>query len=215
MNTAKLSARLGIIIIGLFFLTTNIFAQATDWKTEKTEDGKITVTSKISKRTDENYNEVQLVEYVATTTANVSLQNCISVMKDISKHKEILNEEVSEMVKIISDNEWLIYYYFDAPWPIPNSDCVTKMNFFEDPSNRLATFTLTAEPSMYDIKDVKRVTYYNVTYVFKDLGDGKIEMTSTAKLSPIIQAPEWIVREFFPNGPARYLERLLSLAKSA
>lgn len=205
----------GIIILISIFISTNIFAQSTDWKTEKSEDGKITVVSKISKRIDEEANEVQLIEYIATTTANVSMQSCISIMKDISKHKDILNESVSEIVRIISDNEWLIYYYFDAPWPLPNSDCVSKMNFSEDLSNGMVTFTLTAEPSMYDKKDVKRLSYYNITYTFKDIGNGKVEMTSTAKLTPVIQAPEWIVREFFPNGPARYLQRLLVLAKSA
>lgn len=205
----------GIFISVLIFINTNLFAQQTDWRTEKTEDGKITVTSKISKRTDDIEGEVQLIEYIATTTANVSMHNCISVMKDISKHKEILNEEVSEMVKIISDNEWLIYYYFDAPWPIPNSDCVTKMSFSEDLTNNMATFTITAEPFMYEQKDVKRLTFYNVIYTFKDLGNGNVEMTSTAKLTPVVQAPEWIVREFFPNGPARYLQRLLVLAKNA
>lgn len=202
----------GITLLILAFISKSISAQ-TDWITEKTEDGKITVTSKISKRTDENAKEVQLIEYIASTKANVSLQNCIAIMKDISKHREILNEEVSEMISSISDNEWLIYYYFNAPWPIPNSDCVAKMNFSEDLNNKMATFTLTAEPLLYATKNVKRVTYYSVSYTFKDIGNGKVEIISTAKLTPVIQAPEWIIREFFPNGPARYIERLLVLAK--
>jgi hypothetical protein len=205
----------GIIISISFFINTNAFAQGTEWKTEKSDDGKITVVSKISQRTDEEANEVQLIEYVATTIANVSMQSCISIMKDISKHKEILNEEISEKVKTISDNEWLIYYYFDAPWPLPNSDCVSKMNFSEDVTNGIVTFTLTAEPSMYEKKDVKRLTYYNVTYIFKDIGNGQVEMTSIARLTPVIKVPEWFVRSFFPDGPVRYLQRLLLLAKSA
>jgi hypothetical protein len=206
---------LAILILIASFTNLNAIAQSTDWKTEKSEDGKIIVTSKISKRIDEDSKEVQLIEYVAKTTAHVSLNKCISVMKDISKHKEILNENVSEMLRSISENEWLIYYYFDAPWPIPNSDCVSKMNFSEDLKNGLATFTLTAEPAMYENKDVKRLTYYNLTYTFKDLGNGKVEMTSTAKLTPVVQAPDWIVKNFFPEGPARYLQRLLVLAMKA
>jgi hypothetical protein len=204
-----------IIGIILTFISSNIFAQTSEWTTEKTEDGKISVTSKISKRTDDIDGEVQLIEYVATTTANVSLQSCISIMKDISKHKEILNEEVSEMIQTISDNEWLIYYYFDAPWPIPNSDCVTKMIFSEDVINKIASFTITAEPSSYAQSNVKRLTYYNVSYTFKDLENGSVEITSTAKLTPAVQAPDWIVKNFFPDGAARYLQRLLVLAKRA
>lgn len=210
MNSGKLL--IGII---LTFISSNMFAQKSEWTTEKTEDGTITVTSKISKRTDHIDGEVQLIEYVATTTANVSLQSCISIMKDISKHKEILNEEVSEMIETISDNEWLVYYYFDAPWPIPNSDCVTKMSFSEDLINKSATFTIIAEPSSYGLTNVKRLTYYNIYYTFKDLENGSVEITSTAKLTPAVQAPDWIVKNFFPDGPARYIQRLLLLAKRA
>lgn len=209
MNLGKLT--IGII---LSFISLKTIAQSNDWTTQKTEDGKITVTSKISKRTDHKDGEVQLIEYVATTTANVSMQNCISIMKDVSKHKEILNEEVSEMLHAISDTEWLIYYYFDAPWPIPNSDCVTKMSFSEDIINKTASFTITAEPSSYEEKDVKRLTYYNVSYTFKDLENGSIEIISTAKLTPAVQAPDWVVKNFFPDGPARYIQRLLLLAQS-
>lgn len=205
----------GIIILGLTFLSSAVSAQSDGWETQKTDDGKIMVTSKVSKRIDEKSDEVQLIEYIAKTTANVSYQNCIAILKDISKHKEILNEHVSNLVKTLSDHEWLIYYYFDAPWPIPNSDCVAKMSFSEDSINRIATFKLMAEPSMFAQTDVKRVTYYNISYEFKDLGNGNVEITSTAKLTPVIQAPEWIVRNFFPDGPARYLQRLVVLAKRA
>ena len=206
--------KIGIIILGLSFFSLNIFAQNDGWITENTEDGKIIVKSKVSKRIDEESKEVQLIEYVATITASVNIQNCIAVLKDVSKHKEILNEKITEKIKTISDNEWLLYYYFDAPWPIPNSDCVTRMSFFEDTVNKIATFTLNAEPSTFKMMDVKRVTFYNVTYEFRDVGNGLVEITSTAKLTPIVQAPEWIVRRFFPIGPARYLERLLKLANS-
>jgi len=204
-----------IIGIILIFISSNIFAQTSEWTTEKTKDGTIKVVSKISKRIDDIDGEVQLIEYVATTIANVSMKSCISIMKDISKHKEILNEEVSELLETISDNEWLVYYYFDAPWPIPNSDCVTKMSFLEDRINKIATFNIIAEPSSYGLKNVKRLNYYNVSYIFKDLENGSVEITSTAKLTPAIQAPDWIVKNFFPDGPARYIQRLLVLAKSA
>ncbi len=209
----KIKIEMIITVLTLCLLSLNIYAQNDEWITENTEDGKIIVKSRISKRIDEESKEVQLIEYVATTIASVNMQNCVSVLKDISKHKEILNEKITKKIKTISENEWLLYYYFDAPWPIPNSDCVTRMSFFEDTVNNVATFTLNAEPSTFKTTDVKRVTFYNVTYEFKDIGNGFVEMTSTAKLTPIVQAPEWIVRKFFPAGPARYLERLLKLAE--
>jgi len=200
------------MVLSLF--SVNIYAQNKEWITENTEDGKIIVTSRISNRIDEELKEVQLIEYVAITTAKVNFQNCILVLKDVSKHKEILNEKITNKIKTISENEWILYYFFDAPWPVPDSDCVAKMSLIEDSTNNIVTFTLTAEPYAFKMMGVKRVTFYNVTYSFRDIGNGLVEITSTAKLTPIVQAPEWIVRRFFPVGPARYLERLLKLANS-
>lgn len=215
INVMKNKVQIGLIILGMIFLNTNLFAQTIDWKTETTKDGKVTVKSKISKRTDERGNNVQLIEYVATTTASVSMQNCISVVKDVSKHKEFTDDEVSKKVKTISDNECVVYYYTNSPWPMPDSDCVMKMNFSEDETKRMAVFTLTAAPSMFEKKDVERTTCYNVTYAFIDLGNGKVEMTVTGKMSPTVKAPDWMIRAWFPDGPADILRIILKLAKSS
>jgi len=173
------------------------------------------VQSNISNRTDENGDKVQLIEYIATTTASVSMQNCISVLKDVSKHKEFQDDKVSKIVKTISDHEWVVYYYTDAPWPMPNSDTVALMNFSEDATKKTATFTFTAAPSMFEEKGVKRMTYYNVTYAFKDVGNGNVEMTMTSKMSPVIKAPGWMIGRWFPEGPADILRGILKFAKSS
>jgi len=215
INVMKNKVQIKLIILGIIFLNANIFAQTEEWETEITDDGKITMKYNISERTDENGDEVQLLEYIATTTDSVSMQNCISVIKDVSKHKEFSEgTEVSKKVKTISDNEWIVYYYNDLPWPIPNSDCVMKMNFSEDTTKNMATFTFTAAPSMFEKKDVDRCTYNNGTYVFKNLGNGKVEFTVTGKMSPVFQAPAWMARGWFPDGPAEEIRAILKLAKS-
>lgn len=201
--------KLGFLLLGMIVLTTNLFAQK-EWKTAKTKDG-MTVKSNISKRTNEKGNEVQLIEYTATATANASLAKCISTLKDVSKHKIIIDEKLSEKVKTISDNECLVYYFFSAPWPLPNSDCVANMVLSEDAIAKTATFTLTAAPTMFEKKKVERMTYYNIIYAFKDLGNGRVEMTTSAKISPLVQVPDWMIGGFFPDGPADVLRRIIKL----
>ena len=215
-NIMKKKVQTGLIILGMIFLNANIFAQTEEWKTEKTKDGQITVSSNISERTDENGDEVQLLEYTATTTASVSMQNCISVIKDVSKHKEFTDDEVSKKIRTISDNEWIVYYYTDAMWPFRDNDCVAKMIFSEDETKKTATFTVTAAPSMLEEKKkVDRMTYYNVTYAFEDLGNGKVEITTTGKMSPSMEAPAWMIKKWFPEGPADILRIIIKLAKSS
>ena len=215
-DITKKKVHIGLIILGMIFLNANIFAQTEEWKTEKTKDGQITVSSNISKRADENGDEVQLLEYTATTTASVSMQNCISVIKDVSKHKEFTDDDISKKIKTISDNEWVVYYYTGAMWPFSDFDCVAKMILSEDETKRTATFTLTAVPSMLEEKKkVDRMTYYNVTYAFEDLGNGKVEITTTGKMSPTMEAPAWMMKKWFPEGPADILRIIIKLAKSS
>ena len=223
LNSNKKTARIKVkknnlqiefIILSLIFLFENSFAKSNEWDTEITDDGKITVKSNISERIDEKGEKVQLIEYIASTTTNVSMQNCISVIKDVSIHKEFTDDEVSKMVKTISDNEWVVYYYTDAPWPMPDNDCVAKMSFSEDATEKKATFTLTAAPSSFENKDVDRMTYYNVSYAFKNLGNGEIEITVSGEMSPIVQVPGWMVSAWFPDGPADILRIITKLAEN-
>lgn len=204
--------QIGLIILSMILLNTNIFSQTDGWKTEKTKDGKITVRSRISERTNEMGDEVQLIEYVATTIASVDIQNCISVLKNVSKHKEFTFDDVSKKVKTISDNEWIVYYYTDESWPMSGNDCVAKMIYSEDETNKTTTFTLTAAPSMFEKKDVERMTYYNVKYAFEDLENDKIKMIIDGEMSPVVQAPNWMLRAWFPEGPADALRGIITLA---
>jgi hypothetical protein len=204
--------QIGLITLSMILLNTNIFSQTDGWKTEKTKDGKITVRSRISERTNEMGDEVQLIEYVATTIASVDIQNCISVLKNVSKHKEFTFDDVSKKVKTISDNEWIVYYYTDESWPMSGNDCVAKMIYSEDETNKTTTFTLTAAPSMFEKKDVERMTYYNVKYAFEDLENDKIKMIIDGEMSPVVQAPKWMLRAWFPEGPADALRGIITLA---
>jgi hypothetical protein len=209
----KDKVQVGIILTSLFFINTNLFSQTVEWKTEKTKDGKITVKNRISKRTGANGKEEQLVEYVATTTTSASMKNLISIVKDVSKHKEFMSQETSIKVKALSDYECIVYYFYQGFWPYPSSDIVAKMIYKEDVAKRIASFTLTSAPSMLEDKGVKRLDFYNLTYTFKDIENGNVEITITTKFTPAVQLPSFIMSSWFPDGPAGYLVGIIKLAK--
>lgn len=197
----------------LFFATTDAFTQPKEWKTEKTKDGRVLVKSTISSRIDENRKSVQLIEFIATYMDSLNISMCIDVMKDIKTHKVFWGATSSEKIKTLSETEWIVYYYFDSPWPAPNYDYVAKMKYSFDSTARKATFSLSAIHTAYEKKDLKRMTYYNVAYVFKEIGMGKVELTTTSSASPVFNAPAWLVSSYFPNGPAGILKRIAKLAK--
>lgn len=198
----------------MFFLSTNCAAQTEKWKTKITDHGKISVKYSISERADENGTIVPLIEDIATTTAAVAMQNCISLMKNISRHREFTGDAISKNIRTVSENEWIIYFYSDNPWPIADSDCAARMSFSEDKIAKTATFTITAAPEMYEKQRVKRMTYYNVTYTFKDLGNGNVEITLAGKSSPAVKVPRWVISAAFPGAPADGLRKFVELAKT-
>jgi hypothetical protein len=203
----------GFIVSTMLCLGSNITAQEKEWKTVTTDGGKITVKYCISQQTDERGKKITTIEDHTRIVDSLGMNNCISLMKNISRHKEFTGDCISEMVKAVSDSECLIYYYSDNPWPIANSDCVALMTFAENKAENTAVFTLTAEPSGYKKVSVNRMIRYNVTYSFKDLGNGQVEITVTGKTSPPVKVPLFIIKLAFPEAPASALRKFVKLLK--
>jgi hypothetical protein len=198
----------------ILLLAANAAAQTNTWKIEKTDDEKIIVKSHVSERVDDAGNTLPLIEYVATTTDDLTMQRCIAIMKDASKHKYFLDVKVSEKVKALSKNEWVNYYVFNAPWPFSPTECVAKVVYIEDAKNKTVAFVQTAAPTLMKPTDLKRFTYYNFTYAFKDIGNGKVEVSVTVKMALPSKVPLWILRSSLPESAADPLRKLIQTIKA-
>jgi peptidoglycan-N-acetylglucosamine deacetylase len=69
----------GLAGLLLVALTTGASAQTIHWQTGTVDDGRIVVKYSISERANEAGVQVPLIEYVATTTARVSMRNCVGL----------------------------------------------------------------------------------------------------------------------------------------
>jgi len=204
---------LPLIIIGLLILSGNLFAQDDEWTTQMSKDGKVEVSHHIGSRIDSEGNEAQLAEYKASSKSQGSLDNYKKVFEDVSIHKEFMdNTEISKEIKSYSENENLVYYYFDMQWPLPNSDCVMKMTLNIDEDNKTLVYEGSAYPGLYEETDVKRINYYTVKYIVKEIDDGIIEVIMESKITPASSGPNWLVGVWFPKGPAKILSKLIELA---
>ena len=201
------------LLFSFIFLFLNVSAQDKDCKVKKLDNGSIIVQYCISKLYDELGNKYIQIEDSTTTVAHIDLKKCISLMKDVQKHKLFTGDAKSKIVRSISPNEWIIYYYTDNPWPIKNSDCVSRMTFTENKEEKTATFTLVATPSEYEKGNVNRMTHFNVVYTFKDLENGKVKITMIGKSSPPVKVPMWLIKSAFPSAPANAIRKLVELVK--
>jgi len=204
--------KLGLLSI-MIFLSLNLSAQEKDCTTKELDKGKIIVKYCFSKFLNEDGNDLLLIEDSTITEAHIDFEKCVSLMKNVQKHKLFTGDSESKIVRTISDNEWIIYYYTKNPWPLANSDCVSRMTFTESKDKKTAIFELVATPAEYENRDVNRMTHFNVVYSFKNLGDGKVRITMTGKTSPPVKVPMWLIKSAFPKAPASAIRAIVKLVK--
>lgn len=203
-----------ILLLVVFVQFSFVLSAQTDgWKTEKTKDGQITVQSKVSRQTGNGGKSEQLFEFISSTVVDVPIQKFITLMKDVSMHKDFNDDKESRIVRTISENEWIIYYYSKVPWPFSDFDAVYRMKFQIDNSTNTGVFTLIAEPDSYEKGKVERITSSDLKYEFRALETGKTAITVTAATYPTSIVPDWMVRLSFPDGPADMLSKMIKLAK--
>ena len=198
----------------LVLMTAALCAQSDEWKTETSKDGHITVQSNVSRRIGAGGKEEQLVQYIAATTADVSVQQCVALLKDVSMHKDFNDDKESRIVKTISDTEWIVYYYCKVPWPFKDFDMVYRMKYTMDNPANTAVFSLNAEPESHEKGKVDRITVSDIQYEFTAIDAGKTTIKVTAAMCPTTIVADWMVRQGFPSGPAQMMQDMIKLAKT-
>ncbi len=207
--------RLAPIFWTLLFmlLTASLFSQETPWTVESTHDGKVEVLSRIWEEEDAEGDEYQVIEYKVTTTTKVSIEKLKALLYDADRHKEFMPDtEISRKLKIYSTNKWLMYYYFDSPWPLPDSDCVTIMTMTEDVANKSVRFDGIAHAELHPMTEDRRMDKFEISYTFTAQGDSTLLVVHSI-MTPVIHAPDWLVNVWFPDGPADLVMDLIEKAK--
>lgn len=204
-----------LLLLLSFFIQFTIQAQDSEWDKEFSKDGKIEVLSKISKENDKDGNNIQIIEYKVSTVVDLDLSKCVSAVSNIENHKDFYSDtQISKKIKDISDSESLVYFFIDSQWPLPNSDCVSIMSIAENKEDKYAEITLIAVPEEYEMKDVKRMSLSETTYSFKERKDGLLVFEIISRFSPVINAPSWMIKSWFPDGPIEMTENIIEIIKS-
>lgn len=205
---------IAFLLVCMLKMQSTLLAQSQDWITELTKDGSISVTYSIHDHLLETGEKTQMLEYKVIATTNSSVERCIAVMKDDANHCQFMdNTTVSKRIKDLSQSEWLTYYFLDTPWPMPNSDCVTHYSIKYDIEPRFAKIVGRAEPEAYPDKGVKRMQLNYSEYTFTEVGNGQVQIVMYSRTSPAVSAPDWIVKAWFPEGPANMMRGIIYLAQ--
>ncbi|MDX2430305.1 MAG: hypothetical protein QNK35_05190 [Bacteroides sp.] len=209
----KHQLKTGLFLLCVLTVNTGLFAQTDDWKTDKTKDGKVEVSYIFSESVDEKGKKFNVLEYVASTTAEVSLESCKAVMRNDSLHMGFMDgTENVHRIADLPDGEWVTYYFYNSPWPMPDADVITRYKLEEESSKKRFFFTGTPAPDMYPEGDVPRMKHNDTKYTFTDLGNGQVEIIMYSKSIPLVSVPKWVIATWIPNGPADMLNGIVRLA---
>ena len=191
-----------ISILGILFISLNLFSQDRNWTTKTTKDEKTIVKYDIEKEDSGTH-----MFYIATQTVSTPINELVDYFSNSSNHKNFLeNTPISEEVKKNSENEWITYYFFDAPWPMPNSDVVVK--FIKTEKDNKIIFTANAINNTYKKSDVARLSTYTFIYEFEKVDEQNTKVTINADFVSVGSVPKFLVRTWFPKGPAQIISNL-------
>jgi len=203
----------GLIVLLTLILSVGVNAQRDGWKQDKTKDGKVLVSYNFLEHKDEKGKKYNVLEFEAVTTAEVSMESCLKVLKDDSKHKDFMEDaKHTERIRDLSEDEWLTYYLLKKQWPMPVSDVVTRYKLEKDPENKSIILTGFPAPDMYPEQGVERMQHSYSTYTLTDLGNGQTEVMMYSSSVPLASIPKMLLATWIPNGPADMVNGIIRLA---
>lgn len=187
-------------------------ALAKDWTTQTTKDKRVVVRHRISDVVDAQGVKSTLVEYTSILTESVEYRKCLSLLRDVSRHATIHDDESSRTVRVVSESERIVHYKLKMPWPLPETDCVLRMVVVHDSLNRTATVSLVGAPDEIPMGDSRRIRVYSTIYELKDLGNNRSEITAKVRVQPPFELPAWMLSASFPDAAADPLRMIAKLA---
>ncbi|MEO9893197.1 hypothetical protein [Aurantibacter sp.] len=194
-----------IPIVAVLLTSFHVFSQDRNWTTETAKDGKSIVKYELVKEEEGTH-----FYYIAQTSVNTSLEELDAYFSKSGNHKSFLERTpITKEIEKSSKNEWLSYYYFDAPWPMADSDIVIKFNRVKQ-ENKLV-FTANGVSNSYQPEDVKRMSNYKVIYEFEKVDNGTTKITYNADYIPVGSVPNFLIKTWFPEGPANIVKGIGAL----
>lgn len=197
-----------IYIIAILLQSFTTFSQERNWTIETSKDGKSKVKYELVKEGKQTH-----FYYIAQTTANVSLDDLDTYFSNTANHKSFIERTtVTETVEHLSDNEWIAYYFFNAPWPLADSDIVIKIKRIKQ--EHKLVFIAQAISNDYKSSDTERMTNYKVIYEFEKINNTTTKITYNADYIPVGSIPKFLIKSWFPEGPAKIVSKLGSRTQS-
>ena len=133
----------------------------------------------------------------------------VTVMEDVQTTQRI-SETCTEarIIKTLSANEVVQYFYFDMPMGITDRDILTKNITYQTPTAYKSISEIYNDPSVAERKGVIRMRNARSSFYFEKQTDGSITMEYTARADPEGWVPIWFVNLLAGKEALKMTEKL-------
>lgn len=150
------------------------------------------------------------------TILKTTLSELVALMKDSENHKNwvFLNEE-AEIVKEISDFNWVYYGRSEAPWPISDRDFITNITLQQSPIDYTITISSYAMPDfLAENEDCVRIPYVISEWTFNPIGNGSVHLSFELEADIGGKIPKWFTNLLVTKGPLHTMSGLINELKT-
>lgn len=196
--------RILVLFLLIFLVETNVLAQKDkeQWIFLK-ESNEIS----IYYRTPENS---AIKELKLSTISKTTPSAIVSVISDIDLMPQWAYVCVeTNLIKLVSQDEWYYYYISDAPWPLMDRDMVIHVKVSQDSTSRVVTInTENCNGLVAEKDDYIRIKKLIGKWVLTPLIDGLVQIELYISMDPGGIIPTWIINSAMSYGPIKTITSL-------
>lgn len=192
------------IIISVLLISISNISISQEWNLAKEKNGIIVYARDIP---DSQFDETKV-----SATFNTTKEKFIEFIWNVENYPNWQKDyKISKVLKHTSNNDKIIYFEFNAPWPIANRDIVINMKEIKEKD---ATYLYThVEKSILASKEgIIRMSKYDGFWKIKELENG-IEVTLQMATNPEGKIPAFLIDFYKAAGPYNAFMNLKEIFK--
>lgn len=146
-------------------------------------------------------------QYRASVTVKTTLSKAVEAYVDPALRKRYMAKAEISNLKVLSPDHFISYYRGFAPWPVADRDNIISAKIYR--SKHHVKIVLESLPDYIPAKDgVVRITRSQGFWLFKDLGNGSIEIIQQSVTDLGGSIPDWLVNSAIIDAPFDMLKAM-------
>ena len=149
----------------------------------------------------------------ATAAVGASFEAVVGILTDYANYKLWMNNITdSQVIEQSSDTVHYVYAYEDAPWPVQNRYCVSKMTMTKEEDD--ATLQFESVPRyMKSPRDAIEFASHKGHWKVQRSKTG-CEIEYLLESNPGGHVPSWLANQMAYGGPVKTMQNLRTLAEN-